>query len=387
MALKDVVNDIDGYREIRNEIEILKKYGTDYTSHRGMVENIIESLHPKKINLRVSEIQRETNSTKTFRVVAKEGFLPPFQAGQYINIFVDAGGVRTSRPYSISSSPTQLGYYDITVRSMEDGFVSSYFLDEVKVGDEFESTAPSGNFCHNPLFHGEDLVFLAGGSGVTPFMSMIREVVDRGLPRRISLIYGSQDPDDVIFKDELSEIAQRHGNISLSLIISNPSKGYSGLTGLITSELIKGVLGDDLSGKMFYLCGPDVMYSFCLKELDKLSIRKKNIRTEVYGPPKDVTMQPGWPQYVGRERMFTVRLKGGRSLQAKAVEPLMISLERAGFPIPALCRSGECSLCRTKLISGNVFQPEGVRLRKSDRVFGYIHPCMAYPLSDLEILL
>jgi len=64
-----------------------------------------------------------------------------------------------------------------------------------------------------------------------------------------------------------------------------------------------------------------------------------------------------------------------------------VSLERSGITIPALCRSGECSLCRTKLLSGKVFQPNGVKLRKSDRRFGYIHPCMAYPLEDIEIML
>ena len=84
---------------------------------------------------------------------------------------------------------------------------------------------------------------------------------------------------------------------------------------------------------------------------------------------------------------FTVRIRGGRTIPARAGEPLMISLERGGVIIPALCRSGECSLCRTKLLSGRVFQPDGVKLRRSDRQFGYIHPCMAYPLQDLEILL
>jgi ferredoxin len=124
-----------------------------------------------------------------------------------------------------------------------------------------------------------------------------------------------------------------------------------------------------------------------LKELEKLGIPKRKIRTEVYGPPKDVITQPGWPRDVKPEDVFTVRIKNGKSIPAKASEPLMISLERTGVVIPALCRSGECSLCRTKLLSGRVFQPEGVRLRKSDRQFGYIHPCMAYPLTDLEILL
>ena len=67
--------------------------------------------------------------------------------------------------------------------------------------------------------------------------------------------------------------------------------------------------------------------------------------------------------------------------------PLITSLERHGIVIPTLCRSGECSLCRTKLLKGKVFQPEGAKLRKSDRLFGYIHPCMAYPISDIEVLL
>jgi ferredoxin-NADP reductase len=385
MALKDVMKDIEGFQEILHEREILKKYGSDFTSQKGMVERVIATLHPKQISLRVSEILEETPSAKTFRLVAEEGHLPPFQAGQYINIFVEAGGVRTSRPYSISSPPTQLGYYDVTIRRVEDGFVSGYFLDEVKTGDVFESTSPSGNFHHDPLFHGDDLVFLAGGSGITPFMSMIRETADQGLPRQIHLIYGSQDPDDIIFADNLKEITKRHPDISCNVVISNPPEGYRGRSGFITADLIKEVL-HDITSKTFYICGPELMYVFCRNELEKLGVKRRRIRTEVYGPPKDVTLQPGWPQDIRRDTGFNVRMKNGKSIHAKAGEPLMISLERNGIVIPSLCRSGECSLCRTKLLSGKVYQPEGVKLRKSDRQFGYIHPCMAYPVEDLEIM-
>jgi glycine betaine catabolism B len=386
MALKDVLKDIEGFQEIVHEREILKKYGSDFTSYKGIVENIITTLHPKRLRLSVSEILNETPSAKTFRFVAEEGYLPPFQAGQYINIFVDFGGIRTSRPYSISSSPTQTAYYDITIRRVNDGFVSSYFLDEVKVGDEFVSSSPSGNFHHDPLFHGDDLVFLAGGSGITPFMSMILEAVDRNLSRRIHLIYGSQDPTDVISHDKLQEIVGRHPNISFTMVISNPPQGYKGLTGFITADLLEDVLGD-VASKTFYLCGPELMYTFCLKELDKLGIKKRKIRVEVFGPPKDVTLQPGWPEGIRFDTEFTISLKNGKSINARAGEPLMASLERNGLVIPALCRSGECSLCRTKLLSGRVYQPEGVKLRKSDRDFGYIHPCMSYPLEDLQLML
>jgi ferredoxin len=137
----------------------------------------------------------------------------------------------------------------------------------------------------------------------------------------------------------------------------------------------------------FFVCGPEAMYKFCLPELEKLSIPARKTKIEVMGTPKNIASHPGWPGNVKAGDVFKVAIKGRKTISAPALEPLMISLEREGVAIPALCRSGECSLCRTKLLSGKVYQPSGVKLRKSDRAFGYIHPCMAYPITDIEILL
>lgn len=386
MAFQDVITDIEGYQDIQKDIQTLRKYGFDYTSQKGNIEKVIENFHPKRISFSVSEIIEETGSTKTIRLVPKQGCLPPFQAGQYINLFVDVKGIRTSRPYSISSQPNQVAYYDITVRRVGDGFVSDYLLDDISVGDFLESTGPAGNFYYNPLFHGDDLVFLAGGSGITPFMSMIREVTDKNLNRRIHLIYGCDNPEDVIFSDELNRRARMHANFTWDLVVSTPPEGYRGITGFITAELMKDLLGD-ISTKTFYLCGPEAMYTFCGRELADAGIPSRKVRVEMFGPPKEVFRQPGWPQGVSSDEVFKVSVRGGKTIDAKACEPLMISLERAGIVIPALCRSGECSLCRTKLISGKVYQPAGVKLRKSDRDFGYIHACMSYPIDDLEIMI
>ncbi len=383
---RDFRQDIEGFSEIQREIEILRKYGFDYTSQRGQVARTINLLHPKRIYLKVSEIRQETKTTKSFRLVSLDNYLPPFQAGQYINLFVDLGGIRTSRPYSIASPPTQTGYYEIAVKRVEDGFVSNHLLDGVKVGNRFESTAPSGNFFHNPLFHGNDLVFLAGGSGITPFMSMIREMTDRGLDRRIHLFYGSQSPDDIIFQEELDDRARRHKNLTVTHVISEPPQGYTGLKGFVTADLVRQMSGD-ISGQTFYVCGPEAMYSFCLAELEKLGMASRRIRREVFGPPRDVGAQPGWPENVSPDANFRVEVKGRKQISAKAGDPLIISLEKAGIVVPSSCRSGECSLCRTKLITGRVFQAREVKLRKSDRVFGYIHSCLAYPLEDLEIMI
>lgn len=384
MSRQNIKDQLDGYAEIQQEIAVLEKYALDRTVERGQVKRIIDRLHPKNLNLRVSEIREETESTTTFRMVSQDGYLPPFQAGQYINLFLEVDGVRTSRPYSIASSPTQLAYYDVTVRRVEDGFVSSYLLEKVSVGDTFQSTSPSGQFYHNPLFHGDDLVFIAGGSGITPFMSMIQEVVDRDLDRRIQLIYGNRSNQDIIFGNRIEKRTMHHKNLTMHTVISEPDKSYNGLTGFITAELIAELV-DNIDGKMFYVCGPEAMYTFVLAELEKLNIPKRRIRLEVFGPPSDVTCEPGWPEGVAAADSFNVKLRDNRTITAKAGEPLMNSLERTGIVLEASCRSGECSLCRTKLVSGKVFQPRGVKLRKSDRIYGYIHPCMAYPLEDLEI--
>jgi ferredoxin-NADP reductase len=359
----------------------------DRRADRGLAGRVLEHLHPRRLRLHVADIRRETASTSTLRLVPETGALPPFQAGQYVNLFVSLEGIRTARPYSISSAPSSTAYYDLTVRRAADGFVSPFLLDAVRKGDRFETTGPEGSFFHNPLFHGNDLVFVAGGSGITPFMSMIREATDRDLDRRIHLIYGSRDPEDIIFREELEDRAARFERFVFTPVISEPPPGYTGLTGFITADLIRTCLGDDLKGKMFYLCGPEEMYRFCLPELERLGIPGRRIRHEIYGPPKDVTAQPGWPVAVKGDASFAVTLSGGRTVPARAGEPLMISLERAGIVVPNACRSGECSLCRTKLLTGEVFQPPTAKVRRSDRRFGYIHACVAYPLSDLEILL
>jgi len=386
MTSRDFREDIEGYRKLKEEITILQKYAVERTWERGLVNRVIERLHPKRLDLVVSEVREETASAKTLRLVSPRGYLPPFQAGQYINLFVTLAGVRTARPYSIVSSPAQTAYYDITVRRVDEGFVSNYLLDEVKPGDRFESTGPEGQFFYNPLFHGHDLVFIAGGSGITPFMSMIRDVTDRGIDRTIHIIYGSRNPGDIIFGDELADRTSRHRNLTYTPVISEPPPSYKGHTGFITAALMQELVGD-IAGKMFYLCGPEEMYRFCLPELAAMNVPGKRIRCEVFGPPKDISTEPGWPESLSKDTTVTVALRGGPTLSALRGEPLIVSLERAGIAVPNACRSGECSLCRTKLLSGEVFQPAGVKVRKSDRQFGYIHACMAYPLTDLEILI
>jgi ferredoxin-NADP reductase len=227
----DILTKIEGYDRIVREREICRKYGTDFGVERGAVEAYVKRLHPDRLFLKVFDIIDETPSAKTFRLVPAEGPLPPFQAGQYISVCCDIGGVRTGRPYSLSSPPNRRGHYDITVKAVEDGFVSSFLLSEVRRGDVLETSGPAGLFHYNPILHDREWVFLAGGSGVTPFMSMIREAVECGLDNRIWLFHGDREAGEAIFREELERIAARFPNIRYIPVIENPSPGYDGACG------------------------------------------------------------------------------------------------------------------------------------------------------------
>ena len=385
MSKYDYRQQLEGYADFKKDAEISRKYGVNYLAQKGLKRQVLDRMHPEKLRLRVSEIIKETRTSSTLRLVSQGQYLPPFQAGQYINLFVEINGVRTSRPYSISSSPSVTAYYDLTVRKVSNGFVSDYLLNEVKVGDLLESTAPTGQFYYNPLFHGNNLVFIGGGSGITPFMSMIREVTDRGLNRNIHLIYGCQSLDDVIFYSELKERATRHNNFKFSLVISEPPSAYQGLTGFITGDLIKQQVAD-IDSSCFSVCGPPAMYNFCIPEVEMLGVPRKWLRREIFSDYSDICSDPGWPKEVCSDSEFNLKVSD-KVIKARAREPLMVALERNGILVKSCCRSGECSLCRVRLLSGKVFQPAGVLVRKADKQYGYIHSCQSYPLGDVEIQL
>lgn len=400
MEILHWIQDLSQYVRVSQQRKTLRQpgQGFDYMAAEPTTRQIVERLHPARMRLRVIDIVQETPSTKTLRLERTDGPLPPFRPGQYVNLFVDADGVLTSRPYSISSVPprgrtsgqTAPGApdtLDLTVRDKPGGFVAPYLLNEVQIGDEFESTGPAGNFYHEPLIDGDDLVFIAGGSGITPFVSIIRDAFGRGgaaSPLRVRLLYGSRLPGDVIFGAELAALAQEHPGLHYAPVISEPPPGYQGLTGFLDAATIRDQVGN-VAGKTFYVCGPNVMYGFCLEALTELGVPRHKIRRELYGPPDDVTREPGWPQGLSAGTLFEVEVEGRGTIRAAAGEPLLNSLERYGIVVPAVCRAGACSACRTRLLSGRVFQPASAAVRESDREHGYIHACVSYPLENLRI--
>lgn len=384
--IQDIIKQFDGYDQVMEDIEASRKYGVDFTEKLDSPKQYIDLLHPSSIRVKVTDIIDENPSTKTFRLTPVDGYLPPFLAGQYVTLFLEVEGIRTGRPYSISSSPCQRAYYDITIRRVEDGLVSNHLLDNTLIGRELDISGPAGQFYFNPLFHDKTMVALAGGSGITPFFSMVQEIVEKGLDREMYLFCGNKTREEAIFHDHLESISGKFDNIHYLPVLESPHEGYTGNCGLITGQLIRETLGD-FDDKTFYLCGPQGMYDFCMPDLEQMGVPRKKIRHEVYGVPKDIRSDPAWPTDMVVDKSVQIDIKAVKTIKAKSGVPILVTLEREGIFIPHICRSGECGVCRIKVLSGKTFQPSGVKIRKSDAKYGYIHSCAAYPLEDLEIIL
>ena len=394
----NILHAVKGYQEALDHQQALIKTGTDFNEHNGQVANTIASLHPKRLQLVVSEVIEDTASTKTLRFKAENNFLPPFQAGQYINLFVNIEGTETARPYAISSAPQERGFYDLTIKKVADGFVSHFLLTDVQAGDHFQSTGPMGTFYHNPLFHGEDLVFLAGGSGIAPARSMILNMIEnthneRYKTQKLHLIYASSYEADVIYENELKRLEQENDFLTITWLISRPTKNYSGRTGHVNAELLTELLGDDLEklqAKMFYICGPTSFHDFCAEQLNQLKVKARRVRIECNGPPKNPEALAGWPEnLIATDKVKVVIQQADGSqgeFEARVDEPLLNSMERNGYSAENACRSGECSLCRVKVVKGTVFNPAEARLRSTDEAYGWCHSCVAFPTSNIEIM-
>ncbi len=386
----ELLKNVVGFSEGLARKETREQSGTDFTETKWKTKNDIAKLHPKRLQLVVSEVFQDTPSTKTFRLISDHKTLPPFQAGQYINLYTTINGVDTARPYAISSCPSQREYYDLTVKLVDGGFVTNHLLNgDIKVGQVFTATSPMGTFYHNPIFHGNDLVFLAGGSGGAPARSMIESLMSKNENKEskinFHLIYANSYENDVIFKETFRDLAAKYEHFTLSEVISRPTEGYEGLTGHLNKDLITE-LTNGTANKTFYICGPTPFNDFCEQQLKELNVANKRIRIECNGPPKKPSCLEGWPEVVAEEDEITVTVKGRGQFIARTGEPLLNSLERNGYTVENACRSGECSLCRVKVLQGEVFNPPEASLRKSDKDFGWVHSCVAFPTTDIEIL-
>ena len=348
------------------------------------------ALHPKAQYLKVARIVEWGPDVKSYYLEpdAERGTkaLAWFSAGQYLSIDLTVDGKPLTRPYSLASSPREAleGRYMLTVKRVGGGLASGYILDNWRVGTPVTASAPLGEFTYEPLRDAKTVVGVAGGSGITPFRSLARAIADGDEDAELILLYGSRTLEDAIFQEEFRELEKTCPKFKLVNVLSDAEREDCE-KGFITAELIqKYAPAGDYS---VFLCGPQAMYRFVDRELEKLGLRRKFIRHELFGEYFGPEKEPDYPADAAPSYQVTVLIAGTeRTITAPSGQSLLRSLEGAGIAAPAHCRSGECGWCHSRLVSGEVYVPQQVDgRREADRIYGYIHPCCSFPLSDLVI--
>ena len=351
---------------------------------------IANALHPKVQHLKIVKIEEEAGNAKRYYFAPNPErgteALAWFSAGQYLSVTLKIGNMVLTRPYSIASSPREAleGIYMLTIQKVEGGLASQFIHDTWQVGTEVTVSAPLGNFTYEPLRDARTVVGVVGGSSITPFRSLAMAIADGDEDCDLILLYGSRTLEDTMFQKDLKELEANCSRIKLVNILSDEHRdGYE--HGFITAELIKKYA--PTNEYSLFVCGPQVMRNFVDKEIATLGLRKKFIRNELFGEYFGPAKEADYPANVAPAFKVTVRIAGKeQTITAPSDISLLRSLEAAGIAAPAHCRSGECGWCHSKLISGEIYTPKSVDgRREADLLYGYIHPCCSFPLSDLVI--
>ncbi|OPY92315.1 MAG: 3-ketosteroid-9-alpha-hydroxylase reductase subunit [Syntrophaceae bacterium PtaU1.Bin231] len=393
MEVQGMQKDMEAFGALLTKRQELAKAAPEEPAADDPVRVLARALHPALLQLVIAAVRDESASARTFRLVPAGGTstLPPFQAGQYLSIKAGRGGSRFTRPYSISSAPSDAargGYWEITVRRKEGGFFSGQVWRTWTPGTILEAAGPQGRFFFEPLRDSREIVAVAGGSGITPIRSLAREIASGGIDAKLTILYGIRTPGEMLFREEFADLQRRlPGRIRITHVCSEPDSSWQGACGFITADCIRRNAGP-VGGKTFFLCGPPEMYRFLDGEMALLAVPSRRIRREVFGEEANILGRVDFPDRTAG-RTVSIKVRRGRevlTLPAQTNETLLIALEKAGLAPDSSCRSGECGLCRSQLVAGDVWtKPESDGRREADRRLGFLHPCSSYPLADIEI--
>lgn len=239
--------------------------------------------------LKVSELVGLSSTAKAVRV-SLDGKPFNFQPGQFVMMEMDLektgkfkvrdGKKRIQkRPFSMSSTPLQQKYLEVTVKTTDDAFVSGYFVNYLQPNELVAVTGPFGKFYLDEKNTKKNIMLLGAGSGISPLMSILRHVHQKNLPIRIHIIYSNKTENEILWRREIEKLS---GNRNISHEFTLTRDKWNGTTGRINKEIIeKSNL--DLKETDFYLCGPlDFVKDIENILTTELKILKENIKKEVY---------------------------------------------------------------------------------------------------------
>ncbi|MEV7524515.1 ferredoxin--NADP reductase [Streptomyces sp. NPDC091371] len=298
----------------------------------------------------------------------------PYAPGQFLTLRVPGGAARC---YSLASSPHTGEPMRITAKRVPGGLGSGWICQEVAAGDELEVLPPAGTFTPGPGGLDRDLLLVAGGSGITPVLSLAKSALAAGRAR-IALVYANRDPESVIFRDELWGLAEAHpGRLTVIHWLES-------LQGLPTAVRL-GPLVAPYAAREAYLCGPGPLMDAAESALRATGTPGGRVHREryfslggdVFGPRRAAAVAQG-PHATAE-----VELDGAsHTVPWPDGTPLLDALLAAGVPAPYSCREGACSACCCRVVEGKVTMVRNEVLDEEDLAEGYVLACQALPAGD-----
>ena len=338
-------------------------------------------------SLKVKEIVKETNDTVSvsFQVpeYLKEEFA--FTPGQYLTLKLTINNEEQRRSYSICSSSAE--NITVAVKKVENGLVSSYLNEVLKENDEMEVMTPEGNFTlETDQAKKRKFVGFAAGSGITPIMSMIKQLTMDETETVFTLFYSNKMESDVIFKHQLDQLAG--DNLKINYIYTRQKLNNPLLEGRIdkskATELIKADLSC-LNADAFYLCGPEEMIFNVKSALEEFGVLNTKIKFELFTTPVLMAEKPKQEVdknfdgealvtviYDDEEIDFNLNKDGDTILDAAMDNDV---------DVPFSCKGAVCCTCKAKVTEGKVTMDANYALSDQEVEDGYVLACQSHPAS------
>ena len=342
--------------------------------------------------LRVAEIVPETveaNSLR-FEVPAELADAYRFKAGQHLALRAEINGEEVRRNYSLCTAPDD-GQLMVTVKRIAGGAFSNWVADNLRVGDALDVMTPHGSFtCEFEAGRKRHYVGFAGGSGITPIMSLIRTALKNEPDSRFTLLYGNRDSASIIFLEALADLKDRYlSRFELYHFLAEEEGNVELFNGMLDQATCSGaidrLIGDPAAVSDWFICGPGPMMDAAESALVDKGVDKRRIHIERFTagrPSAALAAEMAELQTQAQGVSVAVTLDGRTRRVPFTTGNILDSARAAGLPAPFACKAGVCATCRAKVTGGRVEMAARYGLTDEEVAGGYVLTCQSVPLGD-----
>jgi ring-1,2-phenylacetyl-CoA epoxidase subunit PaaE len=351
---------------------------------------------PRYYDLVVKEIVNETRDAISIVFEHPPSSKIAYKAGQFLTLIAPINSKEVRRAYSLCSSPFTDTDLAVTVKRVELGLMSNWLTDNLRKGSRMKIMEPMGQFTteFNPSGK-RHIIMFAGGSGITPLMSIIKSTLSQETNSICSLIYCNRDEHSIIFKDALDAMQTKdEGRLHVIHVLDNAPMNWQGYSGLLNHEMLSKLferIPDWGNDKTTYLmCGPEGMMNNVESLLRVRNIPSGKVFKESFVQGiinKEPKVESALPETEQKAREVTIRYDGQEfKVMVPPNKAILETALDAGIDLPYSCQSGLCTACRGKCLSGEVRLDEEEGLSQSERAEGYVLTCVGHPMTDNVVI-